>query len=220
MAACLEVPEPRLGAHADQDHCAEWETPDRRCEIGRAYITTSTWSSWDFTSACGHTSTSSAPAIAGQFSSDPLWNLCSSPGTSSSPPMPQPGGSSTSLRSSSPWTTRRMPSGVRPSLTSDWSAQHPAQFERASKSSSASESMAVIRPPQSVTTLPLRVSARSAPPPSSPSLGRSASKWAQPYLDFPQKMSGHTLSALVEPWPCTARTSLTGPVWPLGGCAC
>ena len=78
--------------------------------------------------------------------------------------MPQSGGLSTLLRFSSPWTTRRIPSKVRPSLTSDRSARPPYQFKQGSTSSFASNSCTVIQPTQSATTLPLKVSAWSAPP--------------------------------------------------------
>ena len=87
--------------------------------------------------------------------------------------------------------------------------QPPAQFEQGSTSSSASESMAVIQPPQSVTTLTLKVSARSAPPLSSPFSGQSANVCARPDSDSLQKMSEPTLSALAKPWPCTSQMSLT-----------
>ena len=122
-----------------------------------------------------------------------------------------------SPRLSSPWKTRRTTSKVRPSLTSDQSARQPSQFEQAPTSSSSCENMDVTRPPQSVTTLPLRVSARSAPQTSSPSSGRSASKWAGSDLDSPQKTLAHTLSALAEPWPCTSQGSQTEPSLPSDG---
>ena len=116
------------------------------------------------------------------------------------------------------WTgSQALRSEVRPSLTSDRNTQQPAQFERASTSSSACKNMDETLPPKSATTLPLRVSVRSAPLISSPSSGRSASEWTRPDLDFPQKTLVLTLSALAEPCPCTSQGSQTGPSWPSGG---
>ena len=114
------------------------------------------------------------------------------------PPTPQMSGFNMSPILSSPWETRRMPTEVRPYLTSDLSPCQPSQFEQGTTSSFAREKMDATLPPQSAATLPLRVSVWSAPQTSSPLLGRSASKWVWPDLDLPQKTSLCTLSDLAE----------------------
>ena len=147
----------------------------------------------------------------------------SSLGTIYSPQTPRSSSFNMSHRLSQPWTTRRMPSEMRPSLTSDWSLHNPVKLERALTSSSACKNMDTNPPPQSATILPLRSSAQelrsgvplrssawSALQIQSPSSGPRPSKWAQLDLDFPQKTLGCTLSSLSEPQPCTLRGSHIG----------
>ena len=55
------------------------------------------------------------------FQFRPSWNSCSSLGTFSYLWTPQSSIYTKRLRLSSPWITRKTPSEVRPSLTSDWS---------------------------------------------------------------------------------------------------
>ena len=100
--------------------------------------------------------TPSVQSIAGQSSSDPSWRLCSSLETIPSPQTPRSINFNILHRSSSFWITRRMTSEVKPSLTSDQSLHQPAQFGRASTSSSAYENVDVTPPPQSATILPTR----------------------------------------------------------------
>ena len=99
------------------------------------------------TYASGTANTPSARATTGQSSSGPSWNMCSSSGTISSPPMTQLSTFSMPHRSSSPCTTRRMPSEVRPSLISDRSPQYPFQLEQVSTSPSAWENTDYHPPP-------------------------------------------------------------------------
>ena len=84
----------------------------------------------------------------------------SSLGTIYSPQTPRSSSFNMSHRLSQPWTTRRMPSEMRPSLTSDWSLHNPVKLERALTSSSACKNMDTNPPPQSATILPLRSSAQ------------------------------------------------------------
>ena len=182
--------------------------------------TSPTWSNWASTSASVSTNTPSARATTEKSSSDLFWNSCYSLGTISSPPVPQSITFSMPHRSYSPWTTRRMLSEVRPSITSDQSPCQPVQFERASTYSSACENTDAPPPPQPETILPLRGSAWSAPQTSSLFSGLRPVEWARPDSDFPPTTLGHTLSVLEEPWTCASRGSQIRPPRPSDGGAC
>ena len=88
-----------------------------------------TWSNWTYTSTSGTGNTLSAQATVRQSSSKPSWTLCSFLGTFSYPWTNQSTISTKRLILSSPCTTRKMPSKVRPSLDSDRSPPQPSQFK-------------------------------------------------------------------------------------------
>ena len=179
--------------------------------------TSPTWLSWDSTSACVPAITPSALSIAVPSSSVPSSNLCPPSATPSYPLTPRSISFNMSLRSSSPWTTRRTPSEMRPSLTLYRIPHQLAQLNRSSTYSSACENTDATLPPQSTTNLPIKVSAWSESQTSSQSSGWSASEWERLESDSPQKTSEHTLSALEDPWPRTLQGSYTGPSWPPRG---
>ena len=114
-------------------------------------------------------------------------------------------------RASSPWTNRRMPSEVRPSITSDPSPCQPAHFDRASKSSSTCNNMDDPPPLELATILPFKGSDTSAPKTSSLSSGLIPLKWVRPHSDSPQKNLGRNISALTDPWQAHRRRPILDP---------
>ena len=173
--------------------------------------TSPTCSSWVSNSTCSPVSTPSAPTIAEPSSSTPFWNSCSSTEKISPLPMPSLSDYNTPTRSSSPWTTRKVPSEGILYLTYDRITQPPALSEQASTSSSDCKNRDAIPPLLLVTINPPNASAPSAPQALSLSSGRNAYEWGHPDSDFTRRMLGCTLSALVEPWPCTSPTSWIKP---------
>ena len=96
------------------------------------------------------------------------------------------------------------------SLTSNLSPHPRGLSDQASKYSSDCKNKDVLSPLLSVTIQPPKASAPSAPQASSPSSGRNASEWGQPDLASPQRILGHTLSDLADPWPYTLLTYWIG----------